>query len=72
MRAGRGPARAVSGGTWSPTQFEGGGGTRYDVANEGAGYGNVSPKRPTARRVVEALDDVSARIAEGEIEIPRE
>jgi hypothetical protein len=34
------------------------------------GCGNVSPEAPEREALVETLDDVSARIAEGEIEIP--
>ena len=53
-------------------EFEGGGDTLYNVANEGVGYGKVSPDAPDREALIETLDDVSGQIADGEIEIPRE
>ena len=52
--------------------FEGGGNTLYDVANEGVGYSKVSAEAPDRDALIEKLDDVSKQIADGDIEIPRE
>jgi basic membrane protein A len=51
--------------------FEGGGDTLYDVANDGVGYGEVSPDAPDRDALIAELDAVSAQIADGEIDIPR-
>ena len=51
--------------------FEGGGDTLYDVANDGVGYGKVSANAPDRDALVAKLDDVSKQIADGELEIAR-
>jgi len=51
--------------------FEGGADTLFDVSNGGAGYGKVSPKAPDRDALIAKLDDVSKRIADGEIDVPR-
>ena len=53
-------------------EFEGGGDTVFDVSNGGVGYGEVSPDAPDRDALIEELDAVAERIADGEIEIPRE
>jgi basic membrane protein A len=52
--------------------FTGGEDTLYNVANEGVGYGEVSPDAPDRDALIEELDAVSEQIAAGDIEIPRE
>jgi basic membrane protein A len=52
--------------------FEGGADSLYDVANDGVGYGEVSPDAPDRDELVDTLDEVSQQIADGDIEIPRE
>jgi basic membrane protein A len=52
--------------------FTGGSDTLYDVANDGVGYGEVSPDAPDRDALVETLDEVSEQIADGEITIARE
>jgi basic membrane protein A and related proteins len=51
--------------------FQGGGDTLYDVANGGVGYGKVSPDAPDRTALIAKLDDVSERIASGDVEIAR-
>jgi basic membrane protein A len=51
--------------------FEGGGDTLYDVANDGVGYGEVSADAPDRDALIEKLDDVSQQIADGDLEIAR-
>src|SRR5262245_32003005 len=51
--------------------FEGGGDTLYDVANDGVGYGKVSPDAPDRDSLIDKLDAVAKQIADGDIEIPR-
>ena len=51
--------------------FQGGTDTLYNVANEGVGYGEVSPDAPDRDALISTLDEVSEQIAAGEIEIPR-
>ncbi len=51
--------------------FEGGGDSLYDVANDGVGYGKVSPDVPDRDALIAKLDDVSKQIASGDVEIPR-
>jgi basic membrane protein A len=52
--------------------FTGGSDTLYDVANDGVGYGEVSPDAPDRDALIEKLDAVSEQIADGEITIARE
>jgi basic membrane protein A len=52
--------------------FEGGEDGLYDVANDGVGYGEVSPDAPDRDALIATLDEVSDQIAAGDIEIPRE
>jgi basic membrane protein A and related proteins len=52
--------------------FTGGGDSLYDVANDGVGYGEVSPDAPDRDALIATLDEVSEQIAAGDIEIPRE
>jgi basic membrane protein A len=52
--------------------FEGGEDGLYDVANDGVGYGEVSPDAPDRDALIATLDDVSEQIAAGDIDIPRE
>lgn len=52
--------------------FTGGEDTLYDVANEGVGYGEVSPDAPDRDALIATLDDISEQIAAGDIDIPRE
>jgi basic membrane protein A and related proteins len=51
--------------------FEGGGDTLYDVANDGIGYGKVSANAPDRDALIAKLDDVSKQIADGDLEIAR-
>ncbi len=51
--------------------FEGGGDTLYDVANDGVGYGKVSANAPDRDALIAKLDDVSKQIADGDLEIAR-
>ena len=50
--------------------LEGGRSTRFDIANGGVGYGKVSPNAPDRDALIETLDDVSSRIADGSITPP--
>jgi hypothetical protein len=43
----------------------------YDVANDGVGYGELSPDAPDRDALIETLDEVSEQIAAGDIDIPR-
>ena len=52
--------------------FTGGGDSLYDVANRGVGYGEVSADAPDREALIETLETVAARIADGELEIPRD
>jgi basic membrane protein A len=52
--------------------FEGGADTLYNVANDGVGYGEVSPDAPDRDELIDTLDDVAQQITDGDIDIPRE
>ena len=51
--------------------FEGGSDTLFDLSNDGVGYGKVSPDAPDRDALIEKLDDVSKKIADGAIDVPR-
>jgi basic membrane protein A len=51
--------------------FQGGADTLFDVANGGIGFGEVSPDAPNRDELVSMLEDVSEKIAGGEITPPR-
>jgi basic membrane protein A len=51
--------------------FEGGGDTLFNVANGGIGYGEVSLDVPNREELVATLQDVSRRIAAGDVTPPR-
>lgn len=51
--------------------FEGGSDTLFDLSNGGVGYGKVSPDAPDREALIEKLDDVSKKIADGAIDVPR-
>jgi basic membrane protein A and related proteins len=51
--------------------FEGGADSLFDVANEGVGYGKVSPDAPDRDALIAKLDDVSKQIADGKIVVSR-
>ena len=47
--------------------FEGGGDTLFDVANGGIGFGEVSPDAPNRDELIATLEEVSDKIASGDI-----
>ena len=52
--------------------FEGGGDTLFDVANGGIGFGEVSPDAPNRDELIATLEEVSDKIASGDISPARE
>ena len=51
--------------------FSGGQSTLFDLANGGVGYGTVSPDAPDRDALIEKLDAVSKRIADGDVVPPK-
>jgi basic membrane protein A len=53
-------------------EFTGGADTLFDVANGGIGFGEVSPDAPNRDELIATLEDVSDKIASGDITPARE